>query len=68
MPLQDPCVRVLAGPERVESGWWDAHSIRRDYYILETSRGQRAWAFCNADGDLPAPPLPGKLMVHGWFG
>lgn len=66
-PLQDSFVRLIAGPERVESGWWDGGGIRRDYYIVETSRGQRAWAFCDAQCDLPAPPLPGRLMLHGWF-
>ncbi|WP_206209046.1 hypothetical protein, partial [Vogesella mureinivorans] len=43
IPLRDPCLRVLEGPERLESGWWDGADARRDYYVLETSQGQRAW-------------------------
>lgn len=68
MPLQDRCVRILAGPERIESGWWDADDVRRDYYLVETARGQRVWAFCLVDDDLPSAPMPDRMMVHGWFG
>lgn len=59
-PLRDPDLRILAGPERIESGWWDGDDVRRDYYVVETSRGQRAWAFC-------APGEVGPFMLHGWF-
>ena len=60
VPLRDPRLRILSGPERLESGWWDGADARRDYYILETSQGQRAWAF--------APPGErGGWMLHGWF-
>ena len=33
------------GPERIETGWWRAADIRRDYYIVETSEGTRWWIF-----------------------
>lgn len=60
IPLRDPAPRIIAGPERLESGWWDGADARRDYYVLETSRGQRAWVF--------APPgEQGNWMLHGWF-
>jgi len=60
VPLRDPRPRIVSGPERVESGWWDGGDARRDYYVLETSQGQRAWAF--------APPgEQGGWMLHGWF-
>jgi protein ImuB len=61
MPLRDRVQRVLAGPERIESGWWDDEEIRRDYYLVETSQGQRAWAFRIA-GEQAGP-----FMLHGWF-
>ena len=60
IPLRDPCPRILYGPERLESGWWDGADARRDYYVLETSQGQRAWAFA-------APGERGDWMLHGWF-
>jgi protein ImuB len=62
VPLRDYALRVLAGPERIESGWWDGGDVRRDYYVVETSLGQRAWAFCPA-GDVD----PMHFMLHGWF-
>ncbi|HET7923713.1 MAG TPA: hypothetical protein VFL30_02385 [Rhodanobacteraceae bacterium] len=53
-------MRLLAGPERVESGWWDDCDNGRDYYVIETHLGQRAWAF------VPAGSASG-WMLHGWF-
>jgi len=60
VPLRDPRLRIVSGPERLESGWWDGDDARRDYYVVETSQGQRGWAF--------APPgEQGSWMLHGWF-
>ena len=64
LPLRSRGVRILAGPERLESGWWDGGDMRRDYYVLQTAEGQRAWAFCAA-GDQPGEH--GGWMLHGWF-
>ncbi|MBP8097789.1 MAG: DNA polymerase Y family protein [Arenimonas sp.] len=61
MPLRDHSLQILAGPERIESGWWDGGDVRRDYYVVQTSLGQRAWAF------LPAGVSDGAWMLHGWF-
>lgn len=60
IPLHDPAPCILAGPERLESGWWDGEDARRDYYVLETSLGQRAWAFAPVGEQ-------GHWMLHGWF-
>lgn len=60
LPLRDAAPRIIAGPERIESGWWDGMDVRRDYYLLETSSGQLAWAFS-------APGEQGPFMLHGWF-
>lgn len=61
VPLRGYGLQVLAGPERVEAGWWDGGDIRRDYYVVETDLGQRAWAF-RAAGEPSGP-----FMLHGWF-
>lgn len=61
IPLRDVAPRFLAGPERIETGWWDGDDARRDYYVLETRLGQRVWAFC-------PPDEPGNFMLQGWFG
>lgn len=55
-----PPARILAGPERIESGWWDEHDQQRDYYVIETRSGQRAWAFVRA-GESQG------WTLHGWF-
>jgi protein ImuB len=59
-PLADSSVRVLAGPERIESGWWDGADVRRDYFLVETRSGQRGWAYRNVNDDS-------GLLLHGWF-
>ncbi len=60
-PLHDAGARIVSGPERLESGWWDGADARRDYYVLETSQGQQAWVFA-------APGEREGWMLHGWFG
>jgi protein ImuB len=40
---------LLAGPERIESGWWDGEDVVRDYFIAE--RGPSlAWIFRAREG------------------
>jgi len=56
----DPGLQVLAGPERIESGWWDGGDVRRDYYLIETRTGQRGWAYRSVGDDS-------GLWLHGWF-
>jgi protein ImuB len=36
---------ILAGPERIESGWWDGRDCRRDYFIVRDGHGSTLWAF-----------------------
>lgn len=57
--VNEASLRILAGPERIESGWWDGGDVRRDYYLIETRSGQRGWAFRSLSG--------GPLHLHGWF-
>jgi protein ImuB len=65
VPWRDRGLRVLAGPERIEAGWWDGREVRRDYYLVETRDGQRAWVYCSV-GATP-PGLGEDVMLHGWF-
>lgn len=65
VPQPQPMIQgqwqILAGPERIESGWWDGGDVRRDYYLLQTACGRRAWAYqAVGEGD--------RLMLQGWFG
>ena len=58
--LRTTPARLIAGPERIESGWWDDRDNSRDYYVIETHLGQRGWAF------VPAGDANG-WMLQGWF-
>lgn len=60
IPLRQRITRILRGPERIETGWWDDHDIRRDYVIAELDSGQHAWLFREAGSE-------GAWMLQGWF-
>lgn len=51
-------LRVRAGPERIESGWWDEQPIARDYFLAETAGGSRYWIYREATG---------QWFLHGIF-
>lgn len=63
-PEPRPCrigdYRVLTGPERIESGWWDGGDCRRDYFIVQDTNGSTLWAF------REYKPHPGWYL-HGLF-
>ncbi|WP_397597107.1 Y-family DNA polymerase [Silanimonas sp.] len=59
--LREVVEAVLAGPERIETAWWDDEPVRRDYYRLRTRSGQEAWAFRPVGGE------GGPWWLHGWF-
>jgi protein ImuB len=53
-------LRLLRGPERIETGWWDDADAARDYYIALTPQGQRLWVYRdNSDS---------RWWVQGEFG
>jgi protein ImuB len=33
------------GPERIETGWWRAQDVERDYYRIEWEDGTQAWVY-----------------------
>jgi protein ImuB len=48
---------LLAGPERIESGWWDGADVARDYYLAREPNGAQLWVFQDLRG--------GDWHVHG---
>jgi protein ImuB len=60
--LQGRALQLLAGPERLESGWWDGHDIQRDYYVAADAEGARLWIYRERDGSPP------RWFLHGYFG
>jgi protein ImuB len=37
--------QIVAGPERIEGGWWDTGDLQRDYYIVHLSTGADLWVY-----------------------
>ena len=44
MPLRQ-AVKVLQGPERLQTNWWNEHKIQRDYFIARDVSGKLCWLF-----------------------
>lgn len=60
-PLERSSIaQIIAGPERIEGGWWDGSDVQRDYYIVRTSAGAQLWAY----RDLSAGR---DWRVHGFW-
>jgi protein ImuB len=50
---------LLAGPERIETGWWDGHLVQRDYFIATDDDGLLLWIY----RERPSQDQAGA----GWF-
>ena len=48
---------LLAGPERIEAGWWDGDDARRDYFVARLPDASLAWLYREA----------GEWFLHGLF-
>ena len=48
---------LLAGPERIECGWWDGDDARRDYFIARLEHAALGWIYREA----------GEWYLHGLF-
>ena len=44
-PLAQGRLQLLAGPERLESGWWDGRPTSRDYYVARNPHGETFWVY-----------------------
>jgi len=44
-PLSETNFELLAGPERIESGWWDGDEASRDYFIARLPDGALGWIY-----------------------
>ena len=49
-PCHDGELQLLAGPERIESGWWDGDDVRRDYYLARDTAGALLWIYRECHG------------------
>ncbi|HVE48839.1 MAG TPA: DNA polymerase Y family protein [Casimicrobiaceae bacterium] len=51
------------GPERIESGWWDGHDVRRDYFVAENPAGEIVWVYRDHRYGVD----DGEWFLHGVF-
>lgn len=63
-PVYQGPLRLLAGPHRVEAGWWDDLTVARDYYIAHSEQAGLLWVFRerHAPGTRRSP-----WFLHGFF-
>lgn len=54
-------LKIVDGPERIETGWWDGREIARDYYIARDEAGAEIWVYRER---MP----PHAWYLHGIFG
>ncbi len=62
--LEGKPLQLVSGPERIESGWWDADLAGRDYFIAQAGDGALVWIYRNrlaSDHDA-------GWFLHGRFG
>ncbi|SNT21877.1 protein ImuB [Noviherbaspirillum humi] len=66
-PFYQSFLTLLAGPERIEAGWWDDALITRDYYIACNDAHLLLWVYRErhgAQGEKEAEP---GWFLHGFF-
>jgi protein ImuB len=59
-PYYDGRLSLLAGPERIESGWWDGHDVTRDYFVASNAAEALLWIYRERDRG-------GRWFLHGFF-
>jgi len=68
-PVYQGELRLLAGPQRIEGGWWDreggaqaaTHPLARDYWVARSEQAGLLWVFQTRLDDTPA------WFLHGYF-
>ena len=64
IPCRRGPLKLLTGPERIESGWADdvapVGDVRRDYFIAHAADEQCLWVYRECDA-------PGGWFLHGFF-
>ncbi len=64
-------LQLLCGPERIETGWWDAALAERDYFIAQAGDGSLVWIYRGRLPPREAPESKGSGSAverqSGWF-
>lgn len=63
-------LRLLCGPQRIESGWWcpPAERARRDYFIAESEGAGLVWIFQEHPCAAAAGEGAARWFLHGFYG
>ena len=61
-PIAIAQFELLAGPERIETGWWDGGACR-DYFVALSQTGAQCWLFCDRHGQDGHE----QWHLHGYF-
>lgn len=59
-PAWQGALTLVAGPERIEAGWWDGEEVGRDYYVAGNARGESFWIYRELHGQK-------SWFMHGVF-
>lgn len=59
-PQLDGQLALLAGPERIESGWWDGNDVVREYFIARHPAQSLLWIYRECQKG-------GSWYLHGFF-
>lgn len=51
-------IELISLPERIQSNWWNNHSVTRDYFVAQNSQQQKYWVFRRPDK---------TWYLHGYF-
>ncbi len=51
---------LLAGPERIEAGWWDGQHVARDYFVARNTAQSLLWIYRERN-------VAARWYVHGFF-
>jgi protein ImuB len=62
LPVCEGILRLLDGPERLETGWWDDDGIARDYFVACNPQGVHLWIYRDRKKE------GGLWFLHGMFG
>ena len=60
-PAHHGPLTMLAGPERIQSGWWDNKPVDRDYFVARNPLGETCWIYRELD-------TAKRWYLHGVFG
>jgi protein ImuB len=61
VPQYEGPLALLAGPERIEAGWWDGGDVERDYFIARNPALSLLWVYRERR-------IGGAWYLHGFFG